>query len=382
MKVTISRRDLLELLGKLSVAICQKHQLPILTSFLVKANHNEIVVTATDLEVELSGKCKAKVLETGEMILPPKARDFLKATTADQVTIEGTRKGTRVKTLSPEGMPQAKAKMDYIHTATLQAAKSSISLPSFDPKDYIPLRQVKGERLQFTGLLKAINDVAYARATDTIRPVLTCISLKQAKRGIAEVAGCDGFRLAVSTAKAKGKMPSQFLLPPTAIKVMQKLFGEKITLAAEEQGQADHATWFLRWESQGFTMVVPSWRGTYPNYSMLIPKRGALLSVPKVQLKDAIRLIIAMGGKGLAARLRMNGMASLAVSGIIHNGASTTTTIPAKGSAKIAFNAGYLLDLCDRVGDIMELRTTSPGSPGVVRINGSTHILMPMAVAW
>lgn len=407
MKVTTSRRDLLELLGKLSVAIPARTYLPVLNHFLVKADRNQIVVVATDLEVQLSGKCKAKVSEPGDLLLPVNALNFLKASTAEKVTVTGHREGKKVKEPARKEwdndkreyveVTKPKTKIVYSYSVDLEAGNSKTTIPSLSPEDYIPVKEVKGASVQFSGLLKAIKVVAYAVAKEDTRPVLQCISLKQAKKGSAELAAADGFRLAVSTVMVKGKVQDQFLLAPETVKVMQKLFGENIVMTAEGKKE-DRAlarqdpnspdgfahevttTWWLRFACNGLDLVTMSRQGTYPDYVQLIPKKGSPLKVLTASLKEAVRMAMSMGAENGIVRLQTV-KAGLSVTGR-ENGTETKSVIPAQGKAKIAFHGGYLTDLCNQADKTIELRLNGPRTPGVVKNNGTVHVIMPMFVQW
>jgi len=405
--VTTSRRDLLELLGKLAVAIPTRTHLGVLNHFLVKTDRNRIMVVSTDLEVQLSGHCKAQVSEPGELLLPTKALNFLKASTAEKVTLVGTRSGKKVQDRAErkwdadkrdyvEG-PKPKARMEYSYNVSLQANGSKTSMPTMGPEDYIPVKEVKGSRVVFTGLLKAVKEVSYATAREDARPVLMCISMKATKRGFAELAAADGFRLALSTLKVKGKVEDQFLLSPEVVKMMQKLFGESIVMTTEgkkedrptskrDENSPDGfaheviTTWWLRFSCNGLDLVTMSRQGTYPDYEQLVPKKGSSLKVETADLKEAVRMAMSMGASSGIVRLQTV-KAGLKVSGS-ENGTVTESIIKAQGKAKIAFNGSHLTDMCNQSPKTMELRLTTPSSPGVVKNNGNTHVLMPMTVQW
>jgi DNA polymerase-3 subunit beta len=57
-----------------------------------------------------------------------------------------------------------------------------------------------------------------------------------------------------------------------------------------------------------------------------------------------------------------------------------------EGDAKIAFNAKYLSEVLDVLGQgEVALEMTSPSSPGVLRPQGRddyVHVVMPMFVQW
>jgi len=56
--------------------------------------------------------------------------------------------------------------------------------------------------------------------------------------------------------------------------------------------------------------------------------------------------------------------------------------VPAKGKVKIAFDANFLKDLLSKAGTELTLRTKDAQSPGVVKQNGTVHVVMPLFVEW
>ena len=60
----------------------------------------------------------------------------------------------------------------------------------------------------------------------------------------------------------------------------------------------------------------------------------------------------------------------------------TDIKLPAKGKARIAFDTRYLKDILARTSGQITLRTTDAQSPGVVKQNGTIHMVMPMFIEW
>ena len=158
MEVTTRRRDLLELLGKLSIAMPRNSVLPVLRNFHVRAEKDSIRVLATDLDVELSGHCKARIATEGGTLLPKKAVEFLKASRTDEVTLTLVAKRNR-----GDG-----GKMVTTRTLRIQAGTAETSVPLLGGvEDYPPTltdKGVRGHRVIIDDLVGALRQVAYAAA--------------------------------------------------------------------------------------------------------------------------------------------------------------------------------------------------------------------------
>ena len=65
MEITIQKSDLLKELSVTQGIVERKSTIPILTSFLFEATDNNLLITATDLDLSLRTFCSAKVIKAG-----------------------------------------------------------------------------------------------------------------------------------------------------------------------------------------------------------------------------------------------------------------------------------------------------------------------------
>jgi DNA polymerase-3 subunit beta len=325
---------------------------PVCQSLLLRAGEGRLTATANNLESCLTGSCEAKVTRAGAVCVMPKPLEsLLKAIKLDEVI------------LSKEGKARLRVK----------AGATSVTLDGFEAGDFPPTPKVKkGKAVEVPGLVKTLAEVDYAAATEDTRPVLSGVCLSPAN-GKVELAAADGFRLAIVSAKAKGQLPRQIIIPLGAVRLVRRLMPDNMVIRDDGTNVA--------FEGNGLSLVVRPIEGTYPNYQQLVPKNGSILKVDAEQLREALRLVTAIEPDGGIIRLQTKRKALL-ISAKNEERGQVETKVPAQGKVKIGFNAKYLRDLLARVDGEINLRTTSPQAPGVVRNNGTTHVLMPLFVQW
>jgi len=74
MKVTISRPELANLIGKIQSVVSSKPAIPILANVLIEAENGILTISATDLTVSMRAQMEASISEEGTITLP--ARRF------------------------------------------------------------------------------------------------------------------------------------------------------------------------------------------------------------------------------------------------------------------------------------------------------------------
>jgi len=351
MRATTQRRELLEALSKVKTAVPTKPSLPVLASVLIKADGGQITLTGNDLEVCLTGGCKANISKKGSVCAPVKGMEaFLKAVNAEKVT------------LSLSGKNRLKIEADTALT----------TLEGFEAQDYPSVPKVKAKITEVIGMGKALKEISYAMAKEDSRPVLNAVCLAQ-ENGKMEMAAADGFRLAVTSAKAKGKLDKQIIVPSKAVRLIERLMPGKVAIHNAQATPEGFA-----FASEGLVMAVMPIQGSYPNYQQLIPKNETSLKVDCKELSNALRVVAVTLPDNNAVRLQTR-TGKLIVSTKADE-QETEVKVPTKGKIKIAFDIKFLKDTLARMGEVVTIRTKDAQSPAVFRQNGTVHVLMPMHV--
>ena len=79
MEISISRQDLLRELTATQSVVERKTTIPILSNFLIEAEGDKVVITATDLDQSIKTSCAAKVKKAGSCTIPArKLYDYIK----------------------------------------------------------------------------------------------------------------------------------------------------------------------------------------------------------------------------------------------------------------------------------------------------------------
>ena len=352
MRATTQRMAILETLGKVKSVVPGKHLMPVCTSVLIRAGGGQVTLTGTDLQVALTGSCKATVSRQGAVAVLPKSLEaFLKVAKAETVI------------LSLVGENRLKVEAGAVTT-----------LEGFKAEDFPSLPGVRGKAVEVTGLASALKQISYAMAKDDVgRPVLNGILLAPAK-GAVMMAAADGFRLAQTSAKAKGQL-QRTIVSEKAVRLIEKLMPGKVSIY--RKGDEKN----LSFVGDGLVLIAEVVEGNYPNYEKIIPKNGSPLTADSTALKDALSMVAITLPDNNAVRFRTRS-GHLVVSTKNDEKGETEVKVPAKGKTQIAFNIKYLKDLLARTNGPFTLRTTNAQSPGVVKHKGTIHVLMPMHVEW
>jgi len=201
-----------------------------------------------------------------------------------------------------------------------------------------------------------------------------------------ELAAADGFRLAVTSVKAKGTLTKEMIVDVQALSVVKHLMPKAVTITqamkkgVDADGKAVTTVEAVSFEAAGMVLVAKPIQSTYPNYPQLIPATKTGVTVDREAALEALKVIAAIKPEGEKVLLQTKGRNLLIWAK--GDAGRTEVKIPARGKAQIAFNLPYLRDLLQKVDSKVTLRTKSPSEPGVVKQNGTTHVLMPMFVQW
>jgi len=356
MRATTQRGALLETLGKVKSAVAAHHTLPVVRAVLICAGGGQLTLTGYDLEVALTASCKANVSRQGAIAVLPKTLEaFLKAVKAETVT------------LSLVGKNHLKVEAGAITT-----------LEGFEAVDFPPVPGVRGKPIEVSGLANGLKQVSYAIAKEGSRPALTGVYFAS-EDGSMLLTASDGLRLAETKVKAKGQV-EQTIVPAKAIQLIEKLMPGKVSIhRTKTRRTGKYQT--ISFVGDGLVLTAMLIQAKYPNYKQVIPNNGSPLTVDNKALRDALDVVSITLPNNDVVRLRTRGK-NLIVSTKDEEKGETEVKIPAKGKAIVAYNIHFLKDLLAKTSDTIKLRISDPQSPGVVRQNGTIHVLMPMFVQW
>lgn len=249
MKATIDRKTLAKALTAAYAAVPKRRStLPALEGFLLRAENHHLTITGNNLEQAVICRVPATITKVGSAVVPAKALlGTITNSKEDSVALSVTGKALQVT-----------------------AGRATSKLEGSDPKDYPPVPRAPRSMKPINGLLEAMHQVAFAAATDQSRLVLTTVAIMPTDKG-TDVATADGFRLAVHS--LKGKYPKALVPRETVLLAHKLLQGQDDVRMAVSEGSPPR----LFFQAGDTTIVSQLVEGTFPNYTLLIPKDGTPL---------------------------------------------------------------------------------------------------------
>ncbi|MFO7741316.1 MAG: DNA polymerase III subunit beta [Anaerolineae bacterium] len=374
MKVSCLQENLAEGLGIVGRAVSPRSTLPVLGNVLVATDGGRLKLSATDLEVGINCWIGAKVEEEGATTVP--ARTFIDLVNA---------------------LPPGQVDLELIvrtQTLNLRAARSEANIKGIDAQEFpivaVPDEEVEGIPIEPRVLRSAIEQVAFAAATDESRPILTGV-LAQFENERLTLAAADGFRLSVRTVRLPDAVsdPFSIIIPAQALTELRRVSGE------QEEPVLIHVTPERNQVIFGLTDVVLVSQlidGNFPDYRQIIPRERTTHTVldtasflkackmAQIFARDAAnisRVKVEPGSELEPGRVRVS--ATSAETG--EDVSEIDASVEGEG-VEIAFNVNYLIEVLS-VTDAAQvsLDTTTSSSPGVIRPVGEdsfTHVIMPM----
>jgi DNA polymerase-3 subunit beta len=375
MKVSCSQEDLSKGLAVVGRAVATRAVLPITNNVLIATEGSQLKLAATNLEIAITCWIGATIEEEGTITIPARlVTDFVNSLPSGRIDM----------ILSPRSQ-----------SLELKCARYEAHVSGLDPADFPPIPKIaEGVTIKMKPeeLRMAINQVAFAAASEESRPVLTGVDAEFDGDQLT-LAAADGFRLAVRKLSLDTPVDEKIsvIIPARSLAELNRLISdqqEPVELTINPK--KSQVIFLLR----NVEMVSQLIQGTFPNYEQLIPQSYSTRAVAK--LSEFLRAtrsasVFARDGSGIV-RLQImpaDGKGKIAISARAEEIGDNLGEVDAAvegEEAKIAFNSRYLMDV---LGVLTEeevaLEATTASSPGVIRPVGEdnyVHVVMPMFVTW
>ncbi len=269
MKFSLPKSKLASCLQSALQVVPTKSTLPVLTNVLIEALENKLKISATDLDISVTGSVECDVTKKGSAALPARILfEIVKELPETDVTIESTNSQVEVK-----------------------IAKGSYKIASISPDDFpkLPAVNTKKEiKVDAAVLTDMIRKTTFACSLDETRPALNGV-LWQTKGEKMQMVATDGHRLAkvaVENSRLKG-ISEDIIIPPKVLNLIPK-FTEGQT---KEIGIifGDNNIIFNLGNTVLTSRLID---GPYPNFEQVIPETNdKLLRVAKDELGGAVRRV-------------------------------------------------------------------------------------------
>ncbi|HHU86720.1 MAG: DNA polymerase III subunit beta [Pelotomaculaceae bacterium] len=357
MKILTNKEILNNAVQLVQRAVSIKNPLPILAGIKFETRENQVILTATDLDIGIRCSFPAEVIVQGTTVLPakyicelfrrlPELPIFIEADAATgSVTIQYGQSETRINGYPPEEFPEL----------PLPEGINSFTLP--------------GELLK-----EIIRQVVFATGNDENRPVFMGV-LFEINGSELQVVATDTYRLAWRKVIIENceETAINLIIPGKTLNELLKIIG------INEQIEVTVTKNQILFVAGNVWLISRLIEGNFPKYKQVIPQNHIL----KVRLKtrdllDATeRASLLAQVKSPVIKLNISEnkiiVSSYSEAGRVHE----ELDVYQEGETlQIAFNAQYLGDVLKVIGSeeiIIEL--TGPLSPGIIKPVGDNEYL-------
>lgn len=372
MKVSCLQENLAKGLSIVGRAVSPRSTLPVLGNVLLATDGGRLRLSATNLEVSITCWIGAKVEEDGAITVP--ARTFIDLVSA---------------------LPPERVDMELIQrtqTLNLRAGRSEANIKGIDAQEFPVIATPEsdgGIQVAPEDLREAIEQVAFAAATDESRPILTGVLAKF--EDSLTLAAADGFRLSVRKIALPHPVadPFSIIIPARALAELSRISGEQkdpvtITITPTHNQVIFQLTDII--------LISQLIDGNFPDYRQIIPRERVTHTVVDTAalLKACKTAHIFARDAAHISRLHIKPGSELAPGHVIVSATSAETGDDVSeldasiegAEIEIAFNVKFLIDVLSVIRTPqVALDTTTPSSPGVIKPVGDAdfvHVIMPM----
>jgi DNA polymerase-3 subunit beta len=369
MKLILQKQKFLGALSAVQNVVGSRTPIGILNNLLLKAEKNELTISATDLDIGIRTSCEVGVEKPGSITLPARRLfSIIRELPSEELTLD----------------------VDSKLGATMRCGAAFFKIMGMPAEEFPAIPEFPGKsseknpiyKIEQKGLKELLKRVSYAMSADEKRYVLNGLLLCL-KDGKLTIVATDGRRLALTDQELDFPKSGEreFILPAKAVLELQRLLGDKDEVS------------FALLENQilfsfGHTEIAAKMvEGNYPNYRQVIPadakervtlerelflnsvRRVALLSSEK---SNSVKLTFAKNNLEIAANTPDVGEAH--------------ESIPVQYKGKeftMAFNPDFLIDPLKNIeDDSVHFDFIDELSPGVIRYNKPfLYVIMPMRTA-
>jgi DNA polymerase-3 subunit beta len=362
MKLSAARDVLLKPLQAVIGVVERRQTMPILSNVLLVAKGSELLVTATDLEVELVAQAEVNVATAGE------------------ITVSG-RKLLDICRALPEG-----SEIDISVSGeklVVRSGRSKFSLATLPAAEFPTVEDIKaGQNIAVEQeiLSRLIEKTHFSMAQQDVRYYLNGMLLETGGKHLRAVA-TDGHRLALCQAELGGSLDEQqVIVPRKGVLELQRL------MTGEGAVNIELGPNHVRIQLAGIRFTSKLIDGRFPEYDRVIPKESSNeLTADRSAFKGALQRTAILSNekyRGIRLIIRDSGVVMQAHNPEQEEAEEELEVSYSGEDIEIGFNVNYLLDALGAVdGDEVTLSVLDGNSSCLIRQPGnddSKFVVMPM----
>ena len=367
MELKIAVQDLTKALQRVQGIVEKKTTMPILANVLLEStDENKLTVSATNLEIGLTGEYDSEVAQAGSITLAGKALfDIVRSLPGKEVSLKKTANNWVEITCG---------KVSY--RVVGMAADGYPTLPKFDDVELFAI-----DRVAFRTM---IDKTLYSVCTDETRYNLTGVYFEPLGEGPGiRLVSTDGHRLSIieQPMESAPTIKKGLIIPRKGVVELRKLL---------EDGAPEGRLGFVEnsavFEKDGLVLTMQLVEGEFPDYKQVIPPSFTkTVIIDRAQFQAALkRTSLLSPDKAQGVRLDINeGALALSANNPDLGEAREEIEVEYEGEGlKVGFNFRYLTEvLAVLTEDKVEFQLSDALSPGVIIGQGSETyraIIMPM----
>lgn len=332
MKFVVSREALLKPLQLVAGVVERRQTLPVLSNVLIVLNGDQLSLTGTDLEVEITGRVQLEQAgQSGEITVPARKLVDICRSLQDSAKIEFILEDQRI---------------------IVKSGRSRFTLSTLPASDFPNVEDTPGN-LRFScaqqEVKRLIERTAFAMAQQDVRYYLNGM-LWEVRQDQLRVVATDGHRMAMCTRAVAitTSEVTQAILPRKGVLELSRLLDDstaqvEITLSANN----------IRVTSPDYTFTSKLVDGKFPEYERVLPRGGNKVVIgSRLELKQAFgRTAILSNEKYRGVRLLLTeGLLTIVANNPEQEEAEEQVAVDYSGdSLEVGFNVSYLQDVTNAI---------------------------------
>ncbi|MDR1826108.1 MAG: DNA polymerase III subunit beta [Rickettsiales bacterium] len=373
LEFSVYRQALAGALGHMQSIIEKRNTLPILSNVKIEATNSDLILTATNVDLELVERVAADVLTGGSITIPVQTfYDFVRKLPEDA---------------------EIKVKLSDAGEFVTSSGRSVFKFQTM-PADNFPAMVAPSATVKFKmntdDLARLVNQTKFAIPTDDVRYHLGGIYFHIGDDKKLTAVATDSQRLALCAITAPAgseKMPA-VILPRRLVSEVSGLLSD----VKVDDVEVELSDTKIRFTIGGAVLTSKLVDAQYPNYRIVIPKANDKLAALNTKnFVHAVDLVSAASNdktKTVQLAFSMNKMVASVSSKDDGNAVAGTEEMDIEYNSddnfSISFNLRFLLDIANQVdgGDKMQMAMQDALSPTLIKSaakdTDSMFILMPM----
>lgn len=370
MKIGIDKQNLLKILSRAQNIVEKRNTMPVLVNVLLEATKDKLKIFATNLEVSLTTEVESEVMQEGKVAVSAKSLFDI------------------IKELPDGKVELTKGDNNWLR---ITHGKSVFNLVGISPDEYpvFPSHTTKDfMEIEASTFRDMIAKTIYSVSTDETRYHLNGVYFERpignSKSGYIMVA-TDGHRLSIVNHMKDTSSDNNegVIIPRKGLSEIYKLLENsegsfKMAIEGAQLIVVDDSS----------TLMIRLIEGKYPNYKQLIPQNlGEKVKVKREDLLSSLKRVSLLSNqksKGVTLNFA-DGLLEITSNNPELGDAREEIPVEYSGkSLKIGFNAKYIMDVLNSIGDDeVNFDLKDQLSPGVVRPqqdDGYTCVIMPMRI--